>query len=495
MTIRYTLLLPICDRPHLFESWSRKIASLNIDRAATQVILCDAAQGSAFGKRCLDFLKTIAFAELTHISYKQTDVKISGREGWRHYLNKGSYVADNYMRMMDSIKGDIVLGLEDDVEPHPDVFNSLLETLYDKPETGMVGAVTHEKNRSGKIIAFTWGIDGCIPDDNHHDLILVSAQAMGCFVTYGKIFKNHDMRREMLLEDASPDLTYCRYLRTSYGMKLYVDGRERCKHYFKSKDGVLESVGRIEGAGNTKIPEFVPFQHTITRNRRKDKAPIFVVAGTGRSGSTWIQRILNSHKDIIIWGEPHGATTAIEEMFRTNRLTQWSDICKTAASSFRQDGSSGWIANLSPMSTKPVKSYLANLYALHFNPATIDKSIWGVKTIDWSPQKVSNIYRTFPNASFIFLHRDINEVKESFNKRRNWWPGERFKDWIKRDNSMKEFENYLPYKMHHVHLDYNQWCDDSDGLCAYLEEELSLDVGSLSREAAKVNRKSFVEKS
>ena len=36
-----------------------------------------------------------------------------------------------------------------------------------------------------------------------------------------------------------------------------------------------------------------------------NKQPIFIFT-TGRSGSTWLQRILNVHPKVCIWGEHHG---------------------------------------------------------------------------------------------------------------------------------------------------------------------------------------------
>jgi len=53
------------------------------------------------------------------------------------------------------------------------------------------------------------------------------------------------------------------------------------------------------------------------KNKKNKKSPIFLL-GTGRSGTTLLQRIINSAEDVIIWGEHGGFLSQVSEAYFFN---------------------------------------------------------------------------------------------------------------------------------------------------------------------------------
>ena len=140
--------------------------------------------------------------------------------------------------------------------------------------------------------------------------------------------------------------------------------------------------------------------------------PIFVFASGWRSGSTLLQRLLCSHRDIHIWGENRGTCDALERLHgEILRLQPLSDY---ASREFTALGTNAWTAMLNP----PADAFLAGIVALldryfGYPVRRMGKSRWGFKEVRHGVQTVRFLLRLFPDARFLLLVRDPRQCLAS----------------------------------------------------------------------------------
>lgn len=145
--------------------------------------------------------------------------------------------------------------------------------------------------------------------------------------------------------------------------------------------------------------------------------PIFV-ASMGRSGSTLLQRVLNVHPEITIWGE-HGG-------FLTGLLESYESIASPATAENVTDGYKsrgevvGELANkaafrpwVSPFTPTEVQVRLADLTRELFTNE-LDESIrWGFKEIRYSDRELNTLLAMFPEAHLVVLTRNFRGFAQS----------------------------------------------------------------------------------
>ena len=74
--------------------------------------------------------------------------------------------------------------------------------------------------------------------------------------------------------------------------------------------------------------------------------PVFIFSAGWRTGSTLLQRLLNSHPEILVWGENGAFLDGILEARGRIRNLQWYSARHRA--NFSKEGSMGWIAVMNP---------------------------------------------------------------------------------------------------------------------------------------------------
>lgn len=139
--------------------------------------------------------------------------------------------------------------------------------------------------------------------------------------------------------------------------------------------------------------------------------PIFV-ASMGRSGSTLLQRVLNVHPEITIWGEHGGflsgilqsnsvaggdaAAANLDEGYTQRQMVigelSDTDVFKPWVSPFRADDLSAGI-----------RSMMIDLFTKDLTPDIR----WGFKEIRYTDAELVSLMEMFPEAHLIVLARDI----------------------------------------------------------------------------------------
>jgi len=134
--------------------------------------------------------------------------------------------------------------------------------------------------------------------------------------------------------------------------------------------------------------------------------PIFIFSSGQRCGSTLLQRLLNSHKDILIWGEQHGSIIPLYEM--NNKLLKWESNHRSQRKIYLEKGYDNFTPNLVPSDCEIIdasRDYLLSLFAK--SAKKLDKKIWGFKEVRYDYEISCFLLKLFPNAKIIWLTRNV----------------------------------------------------------------------------------------
>ena len=145
--------------------------------------------------------------------------------------------------------------------------------------------------------------------------------------------------------------------------------------------------------------------------------PIFI-ASMGRSGSTLLQRVLNVHPGITIWGEHGGFLSGVLRSYVSASQPETANNLEIGFES-RGDviGELGdkkafkpWV---SPFTTTDLEDEMREMVRGLFTRG-LDPSIrWGFKEIRYSREELSTLMKMFPTASLIILARDFRGFAQS----------------------------------------------------------------------------------
>jgi hypothetical protein len=134
--------------------------------------------------------------------------------------------------------------------------------------------------------------------------------------------------------------------------------------------------------------------------------PVFVLAGGGRTGSTLLQRLLLSTREVLVWGEHEGAfvehLAAIEARVAARNRVEGAG----ALGRFLANGHNDWVANMLPDATGFRSGARAYFEAsLGEQARQLGFPRWGVKEIRYGLEAGLFLHALYPNARFIVLIR------------------------------------------------------------------------------------------
>jgi Sulfotransferase family len=139
--------------------------------------------------------------------------------------------------------------------------------------------------------------------------------------------------------------------------------------------------------------------------------PIFILGCSFRSGSTFLQRLVNSTDEAFIWGENVGLS---EELIAVvAKLRSWREISRVQALDLESEGGKAWIANLTPAidELEPARAFLKCFYS---EPTRLRGVLrWGFKEVRHDASVAAFLLELFPAARVILLVRDPRAVLAS----------------------------------------------------------------------------------
>jgi hypothetical protein len=192
-------------------------------------------------------------------------------------------------------------------------------------------------------------------------------------------------------------------------------------------------------------------------NPPADAFPIFLL-GSGRSGTTLLQKILNSADDVMIWGE-HGGflkQTAQAYFHHTEkpRVNQAIFRQNPVAKDPNLDFNRSMLTNIGYSwmnwyGRREVAANFAGLIESFFHPPGMKKRHWGFKEIRYGgdDRAIELLAELFPTARFVFIVRNPVDVIASQaalgwgskTARRSGWK-QLAEAWAAQNRGLLEFE-------------------------------------------------------
>jgi hypothetical protein len=137
--------------------------------------------------------------------------------------------------------------------------------------------------------------------------------------------------------------------------------------------------------------------------------PIFVL-GFHRGGTTFVQRVLNCHRAVTIWGENAGLISHLRSLYEAYAASPAMPVDRTAYRKF--DGfADKFIPWASPFSKEDLPSKLAGFVESMYGPRGGSDRYWGFKEIrHCEVEDVEFVHRLFPMCRILLLTRHPKDV-------------------------------------------------------------------------------------
>ncbi|WP_434052584.1 MAG: sulfotransferase [Roseibium sp.] len=165
-----------------------------------------------------------------------------------------------------------------------------------------------------------------------------------------------------------------------------------------------------------------------------ERRPVFVFSAGWRSGSTLLQRLISSGEKTLLWGEPYDRCAFVQAFSSSLSAfsSDWPPKDYTIDETLDFDAlARGWTANLYPelpYLKAGLRAFMLQTFAAPARARGAER--WGLKEVRFGLSEAVLLKHLFPEASFLFIHRDLEEAYVSycnFSPARAWfsrWPFE-----------------------------------------------------------------------
>ncbi|MFC5468072.1 sulfotransferase [Cohnella suwonensis] len=151
---------------------------------------------------------------------------------------------------------------------------------------------------------------------------------------------------------------------------------------------------------------------------------IVISAAAHRSGSTLLQRIVNSRKENLIWGEHRGVLTDFLDIYKKVRHYSMDFRRERQAYFESEENPNTWIATMTPehdyverAMVESVRAFLDSLYAQFRD--THDRI--GFKEVRYGELELKLLRKCYPQAAFLLLVRHPVATWRSLVNCRGWY--------------------------------------------------------------------------
>lgn len=218
----------------------------------------------------------------------------------------------------------------------------------------------------------------------------------------------------------------------------------------------------------------------------RDQKPIFIFASGQRCGSTLIQRLLNSHKEILLWGEQNGLLNGFIKDY--GKLLDWAQEYGNHRKTYLTTGYDNFTANMVPTKLEIHRAAKVFIETLFGRPAgKLGKSRWGFKEVRYDSSIAIILKQFYPKSAIIHLTRNVIDcfisLKHWENSAGPWtrtWTEIFIRDWQRINSSFllseTQLEGFLSIKYEDLIVNKE---DTLQKLCSYLGvvcEDLDLTI-------------------
>lgn len=128
-----------------------------------------------------------------------------------------------------------------------------------------------------------------------------------------------------------------------------------------------------------------------------------IVCSFPRSGSTLLGRVLNTHRDLCIWGENMGLLAAMVDQFEA---VDWSWATHLTAAQVKESNNEFIPVNV-PYTGEKLREAFKEVVLKFYAEELPETTRWGYKDLNhYTQHDLSGIRKLFPGAQFIVLRRE-----------------------------------------------------------------------------------------
>ena len=151
--------------------------------------------------------------------------------------------------------------------------------------------------------------------------------------------------------------------------------------------------------------------------------PLFITAPTARNGVTLLQRLVNSSRKMIVYGENMNFMSSLPKLVHSSVQvhTDRTEEFDAARKQFLEQTTEGWTSNLWP---EPQPFMMIAFEAFYKSAATYQQlsekygyQRWGIKNPLNEPQMIERMRILMPQARFVFIYRNPIDVIKSAKSR------------------------------------------------------------------------------
>lgn len=133
-------------------------------------------------------------------------------------------------------------------------------------------------------------------------------------------------------------------------------------------------------------------------------APIFVL-GFHRGGTTFVQRLLNCHRRVVIWGEHAGIVKELRGIYENYKKSPAMEVDFLSYSDF-SGFAERFIPWANPFGHEALRARLANFLESLYKPSGEYDGVWGFKEIRYGcSEDIKFLIDLFPNCRMLFVIR------------------------------------------------------------------------------------------
>lgn len=179
--------------------------------------------------------------------------------------------------------------------------------------------------------------------------------------------------------------------------------------------------------------------------------PVFLICGGGRTGSTMVERLLVSTRQVLVWGE-HGGILIRQLRALMEGMQTWMRVkARGQFARFLKEGYNAWIPNMNPEPVAFSAACRAFLETSLGQPArALGYPRWGFKEIKYGKPAILFLQELYPDAGFIFLIRNPLDCLKSI-KSTGWYPSDYgaspetfLNEWTRITVDLLDLENQCP---------------------------------------------------